>query len=151
MKQFFKTISAFAILSVFVTSCTTIGHSMKEPNNHIEFVKGDFTLSEQVSAEASSTKILGIDFTRLFKMETGTIEGGSAIPNPATVIYMVPVVGTIAKGATANIALYTLMTNNAGYDVVLYPQYETKKVCPLGIPIISKETVKVTARLAKLK
>lgn len=149
MKQnYFKIIPAILTIAFLASSCTSINKSMKEPANHIEFTKADFTLSEQLSAEASATRILGIDLARLFKMETGTVEGTLS---PATVIYMVPVVGTMAKGSTANYALYTLMTQNAGYDMVLYPQFESKKVCPLGIPIISKETVKVTARLAKFK
>jgi hypothetical protein len=54
---------------------------------------------------------------------------------------------------TANYSLYELMTNNPGYDVVFYPQYETKVLKPiLGIGFLTKiTTVKTTARLGKLK
>ena len=41
---------------------------------------------------------------------------------------------------------------NKGNDVILYPQYETKVVKPIGIEFIFKTTtVKATARLGKLK
>jgi len=41
------------------------------------------------------------------------------------------------------------MKKNPGYDVVLYPQFETKKFV---IPFIySKTKVKATARLGKIK
>ena len=44
------------------------------------------------------------------------------------------------------------MSQNKGYDVVFYPQYETKVQKPaLGIGFITKiTTVKTTARLGKL-
>jgi hypothetical protein len=44
------------------------------------------------------------------------------------------------------------MNSNPGYDVVFYPQYETKVFKPvLGIGFLTKiSTVKTTARLGKL-
>lgn len=44
------------------------------------------------------------------------------------------------------------MDNNPGYDVIFYPQYETKVVKNiLGLGFLSKiTTVKTTARLGKL-
>ena len=38
---------------------------MREPDTRVELTKSDFTLSNQVSAEAKSIKIIGIDFKRL--------------------------------------------------------------------------------------
>jgi hypothetical protein len=54
---------------------------------------------------------------------------------------------------TANYALYELMQKNPGWDVVFYPQFETKIEKPvLGIGFIYKtSTVTTTARLAKIK
>ena len=150
MKQtFLKTITALSILAFFTSSCTMTNHAMKEPNNHVEFVKADFTLSEQLSAEASSTRILGIDFARLFKASTGTVvkEGGSPIPS----ISSIPVIGSKLSDPTSSYALYELMSKNVGYDLVFYPQFEKVTTYPICIPIIAKSTVKVTARLAKLK
>jgi hypothetical protein len=122
---------------------------MREPYTRVELNKNDFTLSDQVTATASSTKIFGIDFERLFTKKTGIIEGGgSAFINFASI----PVVGNIVADQTANYSLYELMINNPGYDVVFYPQYETKVEKPLGVGFIIKTTtVKTTARLGKLK
>jgi hypothetical protein len=141
----------FVIALLGLSSCTTINRSMREPNTKVQFTKADFTLSEQVSAEAKSIKIIGIDFERLFTKKTGTIEGGpqSGLINIADI----PVLGQVLTDRTANYALYELMQNTPGYDVVFYPQYETKIVKPiLGIGFLTKiTTVKATARLGKLK
>ena len=61
-------------------------------------------------------------------------------------------IGTFIGNKTANYSLYELMNGNPGYDVVFYPQYETKVFKPvLGIGFITKITkVKTTARLGKL-
>jgi len=120
---------------------------MREPNVRVQLKKSDFTLSEQLSAEASSTKIFTIDFKRLFNNKTGTVEGSQTIS-----LASIPVVGTVLGDKTANYALYELMNSNSGYDVIFYPQYETKISRPfLGIGFIYKKTtVKTTARLGKL-
>jgi hypothetical protein len=120
---------------------------MREPNVRVQLEKSDFTLSGQVSAEASTTKILSIDFNRLFNKKTGTIEGSQTIS-----LASIPVVGTVLGDKTANYALYDLMNANSGYDVIFYPQYETRISRPfLGLGFIYKKiTVKATARLGKL-
>ena len=137
-----------AVLATFA-SCTTLNHSMREPNTRVNFTKSDFTLSEQVSAEDKTVKILGIDFERLFKKETGVVDNGASSISLANM----PVVGTVLYDKTSNYALYNLMFTNPGYDVIFYPQYETKISKPvLGLGFIVKITkVKTTARLGKLK
>jgi hypothetical protein len=146
-----KSISIFAAIlfaSIYLSSCTTINKSMREANVRVELNKNDFTLSDQFSAEAKSTKILGIDFARLFLKKTGNSSGGSGALNLASI----PVIGTVVVDRTSNYALYDIMTNNPGYDVVFYPQYETKVVRPLILGFLySTTTVKATARLGKLK
>ncbi len=138
----------FVAVIVTFSSCTTLNHSMREPNTRVNLNKSDFSLSEQVSAEATCTKIIGIDFKRLFTKETGTVESGALSVSLASI----PVIGTYVADRTANYALYNLMTANPGYDVVFYPQYETKVIKPiLGIGFITTITkVKTTARLGKL-
>jgi hypothetical protein len=137
---------------------------MQTPNYHIEFYKADFESSQQLSAEATVVRILGIDWSRLFNWNGAYIYNSSdassaGIPiSIGTTVPIDPIVGIIstaipvfgdkAKGRVRSYALYTLMAENSGYDVVVYPQYETKKYL---IPIFySKRTAKVTARLAKL-
>ena len=130
-------------------SCTTLNHSMREPNTRVNFTKSDFTLSEHVSAEDKTVKILGIDFERLFKKETGVVDNGASSISLANM----PVIGNVLYDKTSNYALYNLMFTNPGYDVIFYPQYETKISKPvLGLGFIVKITkVKTTARLGKLK
>jgi hypothetical protein len=132
---------------LLLASCATMNKSMREPNVRVQLEKSDFTLSGQVSAEASTTKILSIDFNRLFNKKTGTIEGSQTIS-----LASIPVVGTVLGDRTANYALYDLMNANSGYDVIFYPQYETRISRPfLGLGFIYKKiTVKATARLGKL-
>jgi hypothetical protein len=122
-------------------SCTSINRSMKEAQPLVGFNKADFTFSDQVSGEATQTKILGIDFERLFMKKTGTAVSSAQIP----------VIGSLLQNQASGFALYELMQANQGYDVVVYPQYEVKKSRPiLGLPLYTKTTVKVTARLGKL-
>lgn len=149
MKNIFAKAVIFVAVVAALSSCTTLNNSMREPYSRVEFTKNDFTLSNQLSAEATSTKILGIDWSRLFMKKMGTVHGGpSALINLANI----PVVGNVLVDKTANYALYELMTANAGFDVVFYPQYETKVVKPIGLGFIYKiTTVKATARLAKFK
>jgi hypothetical protein len=147
-KTMIKMAMLVAVLATFA-SCTTLNHSMREPNTRVNFTKSDFTLSEQVSAEDKTVKILGIDFERLFKKETGVVDNGASSISLANM----PVIGTVLYDKTSNYALYNLMYTNPGYDVIFYPQYETKISKPaLGLGFIVKITkVKTTARLGKLK
>jgi len=147
MKKVFTQIIMLTAVIVAFTSCTSVNHSMKEPNTRVNLEKNDFTLSEQLTAEATSIKIFGIDFARIFKSKTGVIDGAGTIS-----LASIPVIGNFVADKTANYSLYNLMDENPGYDVVFYPQYETKVIKPvLGIGIITKiTTVKTTARLGKL-
>ena len=143
----FMLVALFAVVVGF-SSCSGTMRTMREPNTRVNFTKSDFSLSDQVSAEASSTKILGIDWKRLFKKEEGSVEGGAVSLSLASI----PVIGGFITDRTSGYALYEMMSKNAGYDVVFYPQYETKYKKPfLGLGFIyTKTTVKATARLGKL-
>jgi hypothetical protein len=137
-----------AVMAAFL-SCTTMNHSMREPNTRVNLNKSDFSLSDQVSAKAKSVTVLGIDWPRFFTKKTGEVDasGSSSIS-----LASIPVIGNFVGDRTANYSLYELMNGNPGYDVVFYPQYETKVFKPvLGIGFLVKiTTVKTTARLGKL-
>lgn len=137
-----------ASVAMVFSSCTAYNHSMREPNTRVNLTKSDFTLSEQVTAEATCTKVLGIDFARLLTKKTGNVQGGAAGISLASI----PVLGSFVSDKTTNYALYELMNAKPGYDVVFYPQYETKIFKPFfGIGFVFKKTtVKATARLGKL-
>jgi len=149
-KKFLKSTLLIIGLSAFVSSCTSVNKAMREPNSRVEFKKDDFTFSGQLSAEATSTKILGIDFKRLFNVQTGTVNQDGMMALPIN-IASIPVIGNLAFDKTGNYALYELMKANQGYDVVFYPQYETTVKRPIGLGIYKITTVKVTAKLAKIK
>ncbi len=144
MKKLLYRTMVLGTLAIFVTSCSFTSHLMKEPNVRVELNRGDFTLSDQVSANAKSTKVFWVDWARLFKTKEGNIDGANINLSLASI----PVIGTIVSDKTSNYALYELMNNNQGYDVIIYPQYEVVKK---NYIIFSKTEVKVTARLGKLK
>ena len=164
MKQTNTLILVFIVTIVLMSSCSTVNRSMKTPNYHIEFYKTDFDYSKQVVAEATSVRVFGIDWQRLLKWETGQLSSdmfnnagqsielsGNIIATPfvGVISAVIPVVGNNLKGKVGAYALHNLMQKNPGYDVVIYPQYETDFFI---IPILySKKTVKVTARLGKIK
>ena len=149
MKKSTSIFTVIVLSLMLFSSCSTLNKTMREPNVKVELSKSDFTLSDQVTAEAKSVKIIGIDWQRLFKSESGTVENGSESINFANI----PVIGSVMFDKTSNYALFELMSKNEGYDVVFYPQYEIKVLKPiLGIGFLTKiTTVKTTARLGKLK
>ena len=143
-----------AVFALTLASCTSINKSMREPNARMEWEKNDFEYSNLVSATAQSTKIVGIDFSRLFEQKTGNVkkdETSISLSTGTTIIAKVPVIGNFISDKTANYALHRLMEENPGYDVVFYPQYTTTVERPIGIGIFTITTVEVTARLAKIK
>ncbi len=129
-------------MALFMTSCQSYRHTMREPNSHVEFVASDFEFSEPVSAEATVTRVLWIDWERTFgNQKAGFASNGSELP----------IIGNVIYGG-ANIALYKLLKENPGYDVIFYPQVEMHKSAPvMGSDFYSTTTYKVTARLGKLK
>ena len=79
MKRTLTFIALATLLVASMSSCTSTNKMMREPNVRVELERNNFELSDQVSAKASQTKIVGIDFQRLFNKETGEInKGGSA-------------------------------------------------------------------------
>lgn len=124
---------------MLLSSCSTSYNSIKAPANYVEFEKEDFNFSEQKSAEAQKTQILGIDWARLFTKKYGSAEG----------VMRMPVVGNPFTDNTSMYALYNLLQSNPGYDVIFYPQIE--KTSKGFWPFYVKTTSKVKARLGKIK
>ncbi|HEX2900791.1 MAG TPA: hypothetical protein VHS96_13805 [Bacteroidia bacterium] len=147
-KHLFPFLFVATVVMAIFSGCTSTNVSMREPSAHMQWHKADFSYSGQVSAEASTTRILMIDWARLFKKETGTVTGTAA---GLIDLANIPVIGSVLSDRTANYALYKLMQDNPGYDVVFYPQYEVKNSYPGPFRIFFQKTdVKVTARLAKI-
>ena len=148
MKKF-RLVLVCAIAALFLSSCHTYRHSMREPNTYVEYHADDFELSDQVVGEATVVRVLGIDWQHLFgTKEIGSTEANALEPSVGT---MIPLIG-MPVPTGANYALFNMMQKNPGYDVVVYPQVESHRHAPvLGTDIYSKTTYKVTARLGKLK
>ena len=148
MKKF-RLVLVCALSVLFMSSCHTYRHNMREPNTYVQYHAEDFELSNQVTGEATIVRIIGVDWQHLFgTKEIGSTEGNMLEPSMGT---MIPIIGTPID-AGANYALYNLMQKNPGYDVVVYPQVESHRYAPvIGTDIYSKTTYKVTARLGKLK
>lgn len=133
---FFLVLAASLLL---LSGCKSQTYMMKESTPVLRLDIKDFKLSKQVSATATRVQILSVDWEALFNCKTGFI-------SPA-----VPVLGGFLP-PVGDKAIYKLMEENPGYDVVIYPQFETKiKRFGLVGLIYRKITVKATARLGKLK
>lgn len=83
-------------------------------------------------------------------VKTGKVnKDGSSVAGAASAV-SIPVIGSFFGDKTESYALHELITSNPGYDVVFYPQFETKKFAPgLGL-FYNVTTVKATARRGKL-
>ena len=147
MKKIFNVIMFVSVIAAF-SNCTTYSHGMREPNTRVNLNKSDFSLSDQVTAKAKSVTVLGIDWARFFTSKTGSVEADAS----SSISWAsIPVIGNVVGDRTANYSLYEMMNANPGYDVVFYPQYETKVLKPLVIGFLVRITnVKTTARLGKL-
>jgi hypothetical protein len=140
-----KNLFIAVIILMTTASCMHNSRSMREPNVRLNLERKDFTLSGQVSGEATQIKVFGIDWERVFLRETGSASGmGTA----KMIIESIPVIGNVLSNKAQAYALHDMMEKNPGYDVVLYPQFETTRV---WFPFFfSKTKVKSTARLGKL-
>lgn len=143
--------SIFSILSVglialVMSSCTTSQLGISDSNAFIRFEKEDFSISEKISATAVETRILGIDFGRLFKKESGNFDSRGYAINPKVPVPFLS--NKLTPTTVQNYTMHRLLSENPDYDVVLYPRFEEKEFNVLGL--YRKTDTKVSARLGKL-
>ncbi|MBR4826575.1 MAG: hypothetical protein IKZ91_01660 [Bacteroidales bacterium] len=125
-----------AVAAFAATSCSTTLKTMKEPIVQFQLNSNDYSLSDQVSGEAVVTRVLGIDWARIFTNKYGTVNS--------------PVYGiTTTVSLDDMYAVYDLLEKHPGYDFVMYPQFTTVSEGVEGIYV--KKTIKITARLGKMK
>ncbi|MDZ7739871.1 MAG: hypothetical protein U5K32_12555 [Bacteroidales bacterium] len=136
------------VVVVSFSSCTSIHKTMKEPNVRVDLTKSDFELSEQVTGEAKVIRVLGIDWARLFRKTTADIQPVTSVSSLIN-LSSIPVIGNIITDKSSGYALYKLMKDNPGYDVVFFPQFSIDQTRYLFVVKIIN--VKATARLGKLK
>lgn len=125
-----------AVAAFAATSCSTTIKSMKEPIVQFQLNSNDYVLSEQVTGEAVVTRVLNIDWARLFVNKLGMTTS--------------PIYGiTTTMSLDDAYAIYDLLEKHPGYDFVMYPQFTTVAEGIEGLYV--KKTIKVTARLGKIK
>lgn len=146
-------LSLILIVAMFLSSCAIVSTSL--PTTFISL--SELEISEEFEGNAVSTRYLGIDFKRLFKIE------GSSLGLPSTgysSVVSIPSGGGLSGIVTSifsfsptlqvhNYALNDLLIKHPGYDVVVNPKYS---VSVNGLPpFYSKEKVTVIARMGKIK
>lgn len=135
-------IAATASAALLSTSCRTYQRTISDSNSRVNFTAEDFTITPPYQGYAQQTKILGIDFARLFTMRSGTV--GSVTG------FSIPVIGSVLFGNPVDgYAMYDLLKKHPGYDAVFYPQFERKGFNFLFI--YERNKVQVRARLGKLE
>ncbi|MGK7396682.1 MAG: hypothetical protein ACNS62_19045 [Candidatus Cyclobacteriaceae bacterium M3_2C_046] len=161
-----KKLLPLLLVLLLITGCSINSRNIKSPNYLVNFDRNDFVFSPQVESEAQITRILGIDWSRLFGWNNATIDSDLYFNNQGegpsvsvagdefafsvgNILATVPIIGYLPKGQATSYALYELISQNPGYDVIVYPQYEMQK---RGIPFFYMKTrVKVRARLARVE
>jgi len=150
MKKTCINFAMVAFIALCTSGCVTNERSMREPSSRVDFTKNDFNFSDQVTGEGKDTKVFGIDF---FRIGHSSDMGMTQTQGGRFTVEAIPIIGKYLADESAYYALYDLMEKNPGYDVIFYPQYTKRVKRPiLGIGFIYKKTtVKVTARLGKIK
>jgi hypothetical protein len=138
-----KTLSLAVIItavSFIVSSCAYNSRGISDSNARLMLEKNDVSISQTLSASASETLILGIDWKRLFKREVGEVRRSGAMA--------LPVIGSTPTSRAEGYATYTLLKDNADYDAALYPQYEG--VSKGFFPFFWKTDVTVKSKLVRV-
>lgn len=105
----------------------------------------DLDITSSRTASATVTRVVGIDFMRLF-----SVKGANFSRNGVANSYPIPVIGNEVVSPDQFYALHALIEENNGmeYDMVLYPKFE-RKITSFIVFSITQTTV--TAKFAKLK
>ena len=125
-----------------LASCTTLSHSMREPLVRFDLNADDMELSAPVTGTATSVRVLGIDWERLFSNT-----------NACTGIYIIgDLMNSTIVPTSKEFAVYDMIEKNPGWDFVVYPQYHTDNYRVWGLGLLySRTTTTVTARMGRLK
>lgn len=140
------------VLLLGLVSCTVTTKQIREVAYPLMTRNGPYRFSEWQVATGTQTKILTIDFRRLFNKQTGVIDSPQwAYPVATDSSRYLPQrynAGYSLFGARAyDQAIYNLITENPEYNVVAQPVFEVKRfVIPL---LYARTTVSLKARLGK--
>lgn len=139
MKKWFL-IFAVALMAMTFEGCVSTQMSVMNATPQIQLKPEHLEVTQQLEASAATTRIFGIDWDRLFNKREAVIKG--SVYSSLTLM-----------DHTELYAVYSLLKQHEGYDIVLYPQFVKVVRKPvLGIGCLCTITeVKVKARMAKLK
>ena len=132
MKSYFL----YAIIIVTfasLTSCSVSTQLMREHNTFVVLGKDDFIISKQVQTEVQP------------KLSPFSIKSGT-VATDGFKMHSFPIIGGLfgkRMSKAETFALYQLMQENPGYDVIFYPQF-------ISTQSLGKSRVLVKARLGKL-
>lgn len=160
-----KLLLPLAILA-FLSSCTVSRNSMREANYQLWLHHEDLEFSSQVTGEAKQTKVLLVDWNRVFGRQwefgqfgnlpndpfspqlNGNVSGVGTTESAAINFVVNGIIGINNVSRVEQMAMYDLMRKNPGYDMIIFPQFEARRKWFI---IGSKTNVMVKARLARLK
>lgn len=139
---------------------------MREANYQLWLHHEDLELSPQVTGEAKQTKVLMVDWNRLFGRNwefgqfgslptdplapqlNGVMSGVASRELSAVNFVVNGLIGINNVSRVEQMAMYDLMRKNPGYDMIIFPQFEARRK---WFFVGSKTNVAVKARLARLK
>jgi len=136
---------AFLAISVSFTSCKSSQVGMYNSDSQLQLRTFDLDITDNRTASATVTRIIGIDFERLLSVNSGNFS-----KNGIASAFAVPVLGAEIVSSDQAYALRALIDENNGteYDMVLYPRF---KRTTTSFIVFTKTETTVTAKLAKIK
>lgn len=138
MKKSSPFLLAAAAATMLLGSCTMHQRTIADSNSRVNFEAKDWTITGAYGGQARVTRVLGIDWARLFTQRAGGVGAVS-----------MPIIGWFTPVLEADkYAMFDLLDRHAGYDAIFYPQFKRKRLNVLGI--YSRTTTEMTARLGKL-
>jgi len=150
MRKLILLSSVFIVLTM--SSCTIVNTSFPTGSPTLS----ELDISDEFTATAEVSKILGFDLQRLLGYTNSSIGGPAGnLDGDLTGIMVASATGAIPLGSFGvsapgyTYALNVLMNENPGYDVIVNPKFNVKIK---GIPgLYVTEEVTVTSRLGKIK
>lgn len=136
-----KLLLVAATAATLLSSCSQ-QRTIADSNSRVNFEAKDWTITGAYGGQARVTRVLGIDWERLFNKRAGGITGNSNIIS-------FPIIGWFGPIQEADrYAMFDLLQRHEGYDAMFYPQFKRKRINVLGV--YSKTTSEITTRLGKL-
>ena len=97
-----------AVMAMLMGSCMSTQMTVSRSVPEIQLKPENLDITQQMEATAVTVRVFGIDWERLFSSRSAAIRGSVYTP--------VPIVDK-----TDQYAVYSLLKQNEGYDMVLYP------------------------------